>query len=93
MQRNNALARLAKVATTIPLPVFTPTSSSSISLGGRKPPRLGEEMDCVPGTLPHALGGTLGHVAPTICATPPSRALVAVGQCPVARVLFSMPEH
>ena len=36
--RNNEVDRLAKLATTLPLPLFTPTSPSSISLGGTEAP-------------------------------------------------------
>ena len=36
--RHNEVDRLAKLATTLPLPLFTPTSPSSISLGGTEAP-------------------------------------------------------
>ena len=38
IMRNNEVDRLAKLATTLPLPIFTPTSPASISVGGTKAP-------------------------------------------------------
>ena len=41
--RNNEVDRLAKLATTLPLTLFTPTSPSSISLGGTEAPTPAKE--------------------------------------------------
>ena len=85
--RNNEVDRLAKLATTLPLPLNAPTSPSSISLGGTKAPTLAKKWIAALRPYPtHPPGSPLGHLAPTTCATTPSVAAVAVGQHPLAGV-------
>ena len=61
--RNIEVDRLAKLATTLPFQLYTPTFPSSISLGGTEAPTPAKKWITALRPYPHPSRGSLGHVA------------------------------